>query len=226
MITAADIKEIIEKEYAHCPGCLTELSEISKDEANNQSMIPSSARFYKYDKICERLFDGGDQLKSPDMIIMKDDELIFVEFKNGRIEGIKKKCEVRGMDDECQYVKWDIKLKSIEGAFIILHLLAEKKRKVDFSEIIGLKKTYTLVYNPEKNDRAKNGHIKTIHDHAGSYKIRFGLKLYADRFFIKVATIPPERFLIWLEKESLIGKSELSRCLEEMRGKWSHLRGK
>ncbi|HLP48871.1 MAG TPA: hypothetical protein VK469_23220 [Candidatus Kapabacteria bacterium] len=219
MITAADIKEIIEKQYVHCPGCLMELSEISKDEAHNQSMIPSSARFYNYDKICQHLFDGGDQLKSTDMIIVKDDELIFVEFKNGRIEGIEKKCEIRGMDDECQRVKWDIKLKSIEGAFIALHLLAEKKSKVDFSEIIGLKKKYTLVYNPGKNDRAQNNHIKTIHDHAGSYKIRFGLRLYVDRFFIKVATIPPERFLIWLEEEGLIDKSELNRCLEEMRGK-------
>ncbi len=154
-VTVPEIKKIIVDNYDKC---LEPLTEISKGGANNRSLIPRQAKFYNYDRIGESVFMGKDKPKTPDMIFFKDDTIFFVEFKSGRVEGIKKKCETRGNDDECHYVKLDIKLKALEGAFVVLHRLALKhKEKIDFSSIVNLKKCYILVYANDEKRKIRSG---------------------------------------------------------------------
>lgn len=200
MITAQDIHEILVKRYKHC---LVSLAEISKDTANNKSMISCPARFYNYDQIGFCIYKGKDKPKTPDMIFIKNDTVYFVEFKNGMIEGTK-------------YVKWDIKLKAIEGAFIVLHQLALKNAiRCDFSHIVNLNKCYMLIY--QKDEEVENGDINKVNGkkkirkskgetaisaHMDQYPIKFGLKIYKNTFFYEVVTYTPETF-----------KEELSRIM-------------
>jgi|GEM_PF-719314 len=203
MITAAEIEAIISGEYENC---LETLNEISKDSANNKSLLPLPHRFHHYDRIGELVFRGKDKPKTPDMIFFKNETIFFVEFKSGRIEGIRKKCELRAHenDDECQYVKWDIKLKAIEGAFIVLHKIVEThKGNIDFSTILNLKKCYILVYY----DNAQPGKTigeKKFGNHLAASKIRFGLNIYKGTFFHDIATFTPRQFEKKLKEFNLI----------------------
>jgi len=193
-VSVHDIAKLIDKQYYN----LREpLSNLSRDTENNESMIDSRVEFINYDRLGKELFKR-DTPKTPDMVFFKGDTIYFVEFKNGRIEGIKKRCEMREEGDECQYVKWDIKLKALEGAFIVLHRLVSTKieGKINFSEIFHLRKCFILVYNKYKNEEKTTrtrGSIK-IGNHLAAYSIRFGLHIYEGTFFVKVATVTPEVF--------------------------------
>jgi hypothetical protein len=203
-ITARQIKKLIDDNYSDH---LEPLHIISKDQARNESMIPIADKFLNYDRICESLFTGKNKPKTPDMIFFKDDVIYFVEFKNGRIEGIRKKCEMRREEDECRYVKWDIKLKALEGAFIVLHRLAsDVEEKINFSSIFNIKKVYILVYNNERSIK-KNGKTNSrikIADHLSANRVRFGLGIYKGTFFADVATFTPEVFIKTLHRLKLI----------------------
>lgn len=200
-VTVPEIKKLIIDNYDKC---LEPLNEISKDWANNKSMISRSEEFYNYDRIGESVFQGKDKPKTPDMIFFKDDTIFFVEFKSGRIEGIKKKCETRGNDDECHYVKWDIKLKALEGAFVVLHRLAAKhKEKIDFSTIVNLKKCYILVYAKDEKPGTTSGE-RRFGNQLSSSKVKFGLQLYKGTFFTDVATFTPDSFIKKLEDFKVI----------------------
>lgn len=206
MITAADIKDIIDHHYENC---LEPLDEISKNTANNKSIIYSKTKFYNYDRIGEFVFKGKDKPKTPDMIFFKNDTVYFVEFKSGTIEGIKKKCEARGINDECQYVKWDIKLKALEGAFIVLHQLVIKhKGKIDFSHIFNLSKAYILVYKSNDQKGREKSKNKIIANHISNLPIKFGLHTFKNTFFRQVATYTPEFFISQMQKFKLIHEPE------------------
>lgn len=206
-ITARQIQKLIEDRYGNY---LEPLSILSKDKAHDESMIDSQDKFINYDRLGESLFPGKDKPKTPDMIFFKDGVIYFVEFKNGRIEGIRKRCEVRGEEDECQHVKWDIKLKALEGAFIVLHrFISRNKDRISFSEIFHLKKCYLLVYNKYKNEEKAlktRGSLK-IGNHLAANRIRFGLRSYKDTFFSDVATFSPEVFEKKLREFKLIKDS-------------------
>lgn len=170
MITLTEIKEIITDGFKEC---LQPLREISRDSQNNNIMMDSPDRFYSFDKIAQCIYKGQNKPKSPDMIIFKNDSVIFVEFKNGKIHSSDKD---------------KIKLKAIEGGFIVFHKVISKYKNVTFEEIFKLKKSYVLVYNIEK----KPAHY--IHDHINSKDIRFGLAIYEGTFFHSVRTVSPEEF--------------------------------
>ncbi len=103
-----------------------------------------------------------------------------MEFKNGKIHSSDKD---------------KIKLKAIEGGFIVLHKVISKYKNVTFEEIFSLKKSYVLVYNIEKNP------AHTIHDHLYSTGARFGLSIYEGTFFYRVKTVSPEVFSQIIKEE-------------------------
>lgn len=189
----------MERRFSEKP-FLDQLSEISKDDANKESMISGFENygFYNYDKIKYFYYQSNNAPKSPDMILFRKDEIVFVEFKNGRIEGGKMQCQ--GENAGCPFVKWDVKLKSIEGGFIILHrILSSEWKDISFTDILNLKKTFILVYNEEKNP-CKNPPKGFIHNSLFRYKIRYGLDIYKSTFFHEVHTFSEDIFSGWLEK--------------------------
>ena len=126
--------------------------------------------------------------KSPDMIIFDKNALVFVEFKNGKITSKDKD---------------KIKLKAIEGCFIILHkIISSYKKNVGFIDIVKLKKSYIVVYNTEKNTRER------IRDRKYSNIARFRLENYRGTFFYEVTTLSKGVFIQWLESRRLIQKSQ------------------
>jgi effector-binding domain-containing protein len=104
-MTILDIKEIFNREFNKYRKTL---KEISKESKNGPSVINDQEKlYYHFDKIKETTVykNASEMPASPDTLIFKDDEIVLVEFKNGRIENIKKK-------------KKEIKLKALEGGLL------------------------------------------------------------------------------------------------------------
>lgn len=168
--------------------CIKPISAISFDSANNEPLINRHDEFLSYDHIvkqfCEQRCQQGEILKSPDMILFKEDgSIVFVEFKNGQISSKEKN---------------NIKLKAIDGCIIMMHNIVTEHFKevqdVPFIDIITLDKHFILVYNDEKKYR---GHIQGI-------STKFFLNIYKDKFFKDIKAYSPENFIKWLRKENLI----------------------
>lgn len=205
MVREQQIEAIIAANYENC---LEPLEQISKIQPHGKSMLKYSTRFHNYDKIGESLYKKNKP-KTPDMIFVLNDTLFLVEFKSGRIEGIKKKCELRTDDDECQYVKWDIKLKAIEGGFIVLRKLVwEHMGNIDLFNLVELKKAYILVYDPVKNPDEKVTGSKRFHKQMNANRVRFGLRDYKKIFYNHVYTYTKEYFENWLKDHGLINHEE------------------
>lgn len=115
------------------------------------------------------------------MVLFKEDALVFVEFKSGKIKPD------------------DIKVKAIEGGFIILNkILKAYKKGMDFIDIFKLKKTYIVVYDKKKNARRRLSFQK------GANIVRFGLEIYKGTFFYDVKTLSQKHFEIWLQENRFI----------------------
>ncbi|MGE5340563.1 MAG: hypothetical protein ACM3SY_03695 [Candidatus Omnitrophota bacterium] len=196
VITEWQVREIIER---HFQEELETLSEISRDTSHQRSLIVGFDRykFFNYDKIKNKSYRGNSP-KSPDMLLFKDDEIIFVEFKSGRIERRKKECRHRSEDDECKYVMWDIRLKAIEGGFIVLqHVLSKIRADVRLLDIFTLNKTYILVYN-DAYENSRKFPFHYCHDPFYAGEVKFGLHIYRKTFFNKIHTFSKSTFVEWL----------------------------
>jgi hypothetical protein len=179
MISSTIARKIIE----HFDTCLEPLSRISKDPANNEIMIDSPEVFYNYDKIVREFYrELQEELpKSPDMLLFKKNTLVFVEFKNGKIDSREKD---------------KIKLKALEGGILTLYnILSKYNTDLNFLDVVGLQKSYVLVYNPEKNPD------REIHNRVYSQAPRFGLHRYEGTFFYRVKVLTHHVFWDWLTRE-------------------------
>lgn len=206
MITEKEVKEIIEAKFGKY---LQPLSQISKDPANDEIMIDRSTMFHNYDKIAEEAYNIGDDKdhdensnadrndekkpKTPDMILFKNNTILFVEFKNGKIK---------------EKTKWDMKLKAIEGGFIVLYKIIVKygrkdKAEIDFLDIVKLRKHYIVVYN-EGNHKKKGEKTSDYHQSVKKNICRFGLLKYRKTFFDEVETYTCPVFEDWLKKQQFM----------------------
>jgi len=182
MITELEVEEIISRRFGDC---LEPLSQISKDTANNEILINDAGEFHNYDKIVQAAYEYREEgkPKSPDMILFRKSTVVFVEFKNGTINSREKD---------------KIKLKAVEGGNIVLHhIVSQEKNDSSFLDIVGLKKSYVLVYNPGKNP------FNEIHDRVYGQIARFGLHIYEGTLFNKVKTISAGAFSQWLSREEM-----------------------
>lgn len=189
MIKEKEVEKIIKDDFSKY---MKPIRKISEDTAGGQSMIDWDACFYDYDKIGEKVYRraGENKPKTPDMIIFEDDTIYFVEFKNGKISDT---------------VKDEIKVKAIEGGFIVLHKILSQAPGVrpDFPDIVKLNKGFILVYNKQKNPGAGESRAR-IHNHVAAKKVEFGLDIYKDTFFNAVAVFTPEGFKEWLKENERI----------------------
>jgi len=168
-------------------GFMKNLKEISKDKNTGFSVINDDKElFYDFDGIKDNdIYKGAaEKPASPDTLIFKDDEIIFVEFKNGKLVNIKTQ-------------KKELKLKAIEGGFIILDKIA-KKHDFNFLDVLTLKKSYALVYNSERNPMGE------MINRAAFVELEAALKIYEGNFFQKVVVLPDKSF----EEEHVRGSSE------------------
>lgn len=175
MISQPEVEEIIVNEFKDC---MQPLREISRDFQKETSMVESSLQFHCYDKIAEIIYEGQNKPKSPDMVLFKKDSLVLVEFKNGEIHSKDKNI---------------IKLKAVEGGFIVLHKILSKYKKINVEDIYKLNKSYVVVYSTKKSTRY------ALHHHVYSKIARFGLSIYEGIFFFRVRTVSPGAFSQLLE---------------------------
>jgi hypothetical protein len=232
MTAQKDIKQLFERRY-ESEKFRQPLREISKDasQGENQavSLVDRDEVFYNYDEVVGDVFPQHRKPKSPDMAFFKDDTIYFVEFKNGQIEwrgGLRdeSKCQDCGKWEECcqkwaecciKREKWGIKLKALEGSFIVLHTIACKRldKRVKFEDIFHLQKAYILVYNEKKNPtikqqrkqdtQKKKNSLDYIHNRVYTDEIRFGLEILKGTFFKEVMTFTAAGFEDWMEREGL-----------------------
>lgn len=196
------------------------LSLISFDDANNQSLVPFSAKFYDFDEIAKLLYNG-DTPKTPDMIFFSSGKIYFVEFKNGRIFDRKVRCNKRGPNDECKYVKWDLKLKIIEGSFLVFKAVFDKYdkdipiRKTEpgngekagiIKDILDLERNYILVYNSRKNYKSKNECEQAFGNRLNNFQESF--KQYKKTLFNDFKAMTEDGFINWLKMKNLLSDSD------------------
>jgi hypothetical protein len=177
-LTISEVKEIITGKFNDCIQALNEIT-IGEDSRSKKPMLNYPDQFHNYDQITGKLY--GRNPKSPDMILFKGDTIIFVEFKSGKVKSS------------------DVKLKAIEGCFIVLHKIVSTYREdINFIDIFKLKKSYILVYDKDRNAR------KGMYDHKYANKARFGLEMYRDTFFYSVKTWSKDKFVQWLQINRMI----------------------
>lgn len=204
MITTSGVKQVVVGNFEKC---LKSLTEISYDPTNNAHVvIEDSVQFHCYDDIVQKVYQAAkgngkekeetyeDNPRSPDMILFEENTVVFVEFKNGKIN---------------DKVRDNIKVKAIEGGIIILYKIISKYIKdVTFLDTVKLKKSYYLVYNKTKNPVPKDSRER-IHNHSFTNRIRFGLDIYKGTFFYEVGTFTGNGFLYWLKRKGFICKEPI-----------------
>jgi hypothetical protein len=193
MITEREIKDIIDTHYCDS---MKPMREISYDSANNKTMVDIPERFYSYDDIVGRFYreQQSESLRSPDMILFKGDSIIFVEFKNGKID---------------EKVYDNIKVKAIDGGIIAFHEIASRhySSPVTLIDIINLDKSFVLVYNETKNPSITTDEVvlrNGINGHVKATEAKSGIGIYKDKFFKDVNIYAPGNFVEWLKREKFI----------------------
>lgn len=171
------------------------LKETSKDNSNTnhiQYMTSSETKVVNFDLVKRRYVNdlglSEDAITSVDSIIPLEDRILFVEFKNGKVNNR------------------NIKDKARDSLLVFLEIIGENiafsRNNIDF----------IVVYNLEKNplpSQVQKGQLQetpsrvAIADHfMGKAKkefICFGLALYERLYFRNIHTYPKERFEGYLQ---------------------------
>lgn len=108
---------------------------VSEDDCNNTCMIDSESKCFDYDNGIVKLYNRKNQPKCTDGIIIKDDILYFIEFKNGKIN-----------KDTCL----DIRLKAVESQVEFNRILKKEAIDINYKQLLDLEMKFILVYNIEK----------------------------------------------------------------------------
>lgn len=163
------------------------LKEISLDKDNKEYMTSSKLEAIDFDKVKNEYTSSLKLNEFPysndALFIDKENNMIFIEFKNGEIS---------------QDVNYKLRLKIYESLLILLDIINEN---ISFSRE---KISYILVYNEDKKhsskfyDRTKREGIESIKNKISSLAkeeiVRFDLKKYEDIYFKKVSTYNKKEF--------------------------------
>ena len=185
-----EIKTFFEKEYADC---LQPLSRISYDDANDRILCRSETRFFNYDKIVQRVC-GSYTPRSPDMILFYGNNLVFIEFKAGRVDISRRRDSLRD----------SIKLKGVEGGYLGL-LRAVRPLHISFDAVCSLQKIFIIVYN---ESHWRNHRTRGLQAHQENLILKLGLGMYEGAFFRRVQALSSSNFLSWLGKRGFLREVE------------------
>lgn len=156
---------------------ITTIHDASFDPDNNEYVSNLNNQCLGYDDMIKDYYKGTEIICSADVVWIKQDKIIFIEFKNGE-----------------KIDRHQIKLKGIEGGYIGLFDLVRKiDNTITFDDVVSLPKSYAVVYNVS-NKRKIHAHISA----------KFGLKKYENIFFEKVATYDSDRFDILAKNTKFI----------------------
>ncbi|GMQ58652.1 hypothetical protein AN1V17_30470 [Vallitalea sediminicola] len=168
---------------------ISTLKETSKDNHDGDDfyMTQSSLPVIDFDKVKDEYICDisiSEIPKSNDALYIKDEHLVFIEFKNGQVKGKK---------------QFDIRLKIFDSLLIITDIINKgisyTRKNMD----------YILVYNDDKNflfekkeniqDSFSRDEItKRIHGLANKELIRFGLERFQKLYFHEVHTYTIQEF--------------------------------
>jgi len=172
------LTSLVERFFAHYSCHKRSLSNISMDSVANVPLCASPLEFLCYDQVVRLLYSGENSLSSPDMVHLKGESLIFVEFKNGTSK--------LSADD-----KRAIRIKAIEGAFIVLlKAIRTFEPTATFDDVMRIPKEYYVVYNSQSG----RGGIDRISQHLQHASLRYGLDPYKGTFFVNVMTMSEKVF--------------------------------
>lgn len=181
----------INSEYCDC---ISTLKDTSLDDSKNEFMVDSSLKVFDFDKIKEKYskkFEVYDIPLSNDVLFYKkEDEIYFIEFKNGRID---------------QRENGRIKFKFLESILMFVDIV---KKDLEFSRN-NVK--YILVYNYDVNcdqfnfnddKKVKEVHYKNSRVNIGQALmrlakkelVRFDLARYANIYVKEVHTYSIDEF--------------------------------
>lgn len=110
------------------------ITKLSFDDANNNSLITSNKEKFNFDKV-------NNQIKTSDALFFEKSNIIFVEFKNGKIGDV------------------DLRLKALESIISMTNFLIEKNLINNFCFPSDVFQFY-LVYNSKIIDK-KTGRKST-----------------------------------------------------------------
>ena len=125
----------------------------------------------------EHVESSQAQIKSVDAVFMKDDKIVFVEFKNGN------------MNKEKRNVKEKIKDSLLVFGDITSTTISYAREKYDF----------ILVYNSHKNPISTSSIGKSISKKSKKNFIRFGLEPFKGLYFNEVYTFSEEEFKAYID---------------------------
>lgn len=173
-----EIKRLLQKNFIEQNKAITELS---LDDANNEVLCESAFEAWDFDGImkefCSEL--GIDIVSSPDLLHIKSDKLVFVEFKNGKYDSKQRK---------------NTRLKLIEGPFVGLkELLDSKEVEFQLDDLYHLEKEFILVLNQKAQNN--NTPAAPFHRVMERRRKRSILERYEGVFVNRVHIVSPHVFL-------------------------------
>jgi len=145
------------------------LKELSKDNQGNY-LTETISMAYNYDSI------AGDSYKSCDALLINNNKVVFIEFKN---QPANRRNQLNERELKC-----DLKLKAIESLLALFNLLKSNNITDKFSDMFKISKILIVVYSSDKTklnysfrDRLDN-----------NSEIKFDLKKYKGTLYNNVIT--------------------------------------
>ena len=122
-----------------CSSFLEPISEISKAD-NKPKFIESDFKLINFDKVAKQF---GDVFRSPDALWFKQNNIVFIEFKDRKISCIK-------VNDKCSgnKIQKGIKGKIYEGISLLSHLLDESVESINIAWYLVCNPKLNIINNP------------------------------------------------------------------------------
>lgn len=167
------------------------LKDASKDDCNGEYMTESDLRTIKFDsvkvKYAKKYFPGKThEYKSVDALLQTNDNVYFIEFKNGKLGG-EERAEVR---------------EKLSNTLLLFSDILE----TTFSKFRD-HSIFILVYNSENVDGQKksfNKIVQNVYERSELKNKRFNLKKLAPFLVNNVETYTKEEFEVFLSQQTFL----------------------
>lgn len=161
------------------------LAATSLDDTNGKYMTESQELAINFDKVKEiyrEKYNFGDRssMNSVDAVLKLNNRIVFIEFKNGKINSSEKKG-----------IRWKVTDSVIIFSDLTSSLIEDIRVCCDFILV------YNLKNNPHSGDsksEAKNRIVEGLRDRANQKYHRFGIAKYQSLFFKNVYAYSKEEF--------------------------------